>query len=79
MASGRPIVSTPQPEQVLGYTDAVYISHSTQDFVDKCELALAEAGDEKENLRIAYARACSWDAMVREMETLLKKRGVFHE
>ncbi|MBQ3054746.1 MAG: glycosyltransferase [Oscillospiraceae bacterium] len=79
MASGRPIVSTPQPEQVLGYTDAVYISHSAQDFVDKCELALHEVGPAKEELRIAYARACSWDARVREMEDLLKKRGVFTE
>ena len=76
MASGRPIVSTPQPEQVLGYTDAVYITHSPQDFVDKCELALREPDVTKTKLRITYAKSCSWEARVREMEELLTTRGI---
>ena len=77
MASGKPIVTTPQPEQVLGYNDAVYISYGEADFVDKCSQALSETNDEKTRLRITYGHACSWDARVREMEELLKEKGIF--
>ncbi len=77
MASGKPIVTTPQPEQVLGYTDAVYIARSHEDFIEKCSLALNEPDETKTNLRIAYAKACSWDARVREMQEILENKGFF--
>ncbi len=76
LATGKPVVSTPQPEQVLGYSDAVYIARGTSDFVAKCEEAMNEPDDEKTRLRIIYAKACSWDARVREMEEILKQNGV---
>ena len=76
LATGKPVVSTPQPEQVLGYADAVYIAYGEEDFVKKCEEALAEPDDVKENMRIDYARACSWDARVHQMEEILKNNGV---
>lgn len=75
LASGKPVVSTPQPEQVLGYSDAVYISYGS-DFVQKCELALSEPDDEKTKQRITYGRACSWEARVREIEELLKSKNI---
>jgi len=76
LATGKPVVSTPQPEQVLGYADAVYIAYGEEDFVKKCEEALAEQDDAKYNKRIDYARACSWDARVHQMEEILKNNGV---
>lgn len=76
LATGKPIVSTPQPEQVLGYSDSVYISYGENDFIKRCEEAMAEPDNAKRDLRIAYARACSWDARVREMEEILKNNGV---
>jgi len=76
LATGKPVVSTPQPEQVLVYSDAVYISRDGADFVQKCEEAMNEPDDKKRELRITYARACSWDARVREMEEILKNNGV---
>ncbi|MBQ9986401.1 MAG: glycosyltransferase [Oscillospiraceae bacterium] len=76
LATGKPVVSTPQPEQVLGYSDSVYISYGAADFVRKCEEAMNEPDNEKRDLRITYARACSWDARVREMEEILKNNGV---
>ncbi len=76
LATGKPVVSTPQPEQVLGYSDAVYIARGSADFIAKCEEAMGEPDDEKRSLRITYARACSWDARVREMEEILKNNGV---
>ena len=71
------MVSTPQPEQVLGYSDAVYISYGVSDFVEKCEQALAEPDDEKTKLRITYGRACSWEARVREIEEILREKKIF--
>lgn len=76
MASGKPVVSTPQPEQVLGYGDAIYIARGPRDFLDKTEEALSEPDDTRTKLRIAYAKACSWDARVREMLEMLKDRGL---
>jgi hypothetical protein len=76
LATGKPVVSTPQPEQVLGYSDSVYIAYGESDFIAKCETAMSEPDDEKTNLRITYARACSWDARVREMEEILAGNGV---
>lgn len=77
MATGKPVVSTPQPEQVLGYSDAVYISYGAADFVEKCEQALSEPDDEKTRLRITYGQACSWEARVREMEEILHEKKIF--
>lgn len=79
LASGKPVVSTPQPEQVLGYSDSVYIAYETAEMVKKCEEALAEENDEKTKLRIEHGRACSWESRVREMEKILARRGVFEE
>ncbi len=76
LATGKPTVSTPQPEQVLDYADAVYIARGEEDFIKKCEEAMSEPDDEKTKLRIEYARNCSWDARVREMERILKNNGV---
>ncbi len=76
LATGKPVVSTPQPEQVLGYADSVYIANGTDDFVKKCEDALSEPDGKKRELRVTYARACSWDSRVREMESILKEHGI---
>ncbi len=79
LASGKPVVSTPQPEQVLGYADSVYIANDTSEMVKKCEEALSEENDEKTKLRIEHGRACSWEARVREMEKILSRIGVFED
>ncbi len=76
LATGKPVVSTPQPEQVLGYSDSVYIARGTSDFIEQCEKALSEPDNKKRELRITYAHACSWDARVREMEEILSQHGV---
>ena len=77
MASGKPVVTTPQPEQVLGYNDAVYISYGEADFIAKCEQALSEPDSTRHDLRVAYGKACSWDSRVREIEALMKEKGIF--
>ena len=76
LATGKPVVSTPQPEQVLDYADSVYIARGEDEFIKKCEEAMSEPDETKTNLRIEYARNCSWDARVREMEKILAGNGV---
>ncbi|MBQ2841136.1 MAG: glycosyltransferase [Oscillospiraceae bacterium] len=76
LATGKPVVSTPQPEQVLIYSDSVYIAHGAEEFLEKCEEAMVEPDSSKTELRIEHARSCSWDARVRQMEEILKNNGV---
>lgn len=76
LATGKPVVSTPEPLQVLEYEEVVYIAGEGESFVEKCEEAMCEPSDEKTKKRIEYARLCSWDSRVREMERILKSNGV---
>jgi len=76
LATGKPIVSTPQPDQVLTYEDVVYIARSPQEFVKKCEAAIRERDAWRVGRRLEYARAASWDARVAEIEKFLRTYGV---
>lgn len=71
LATGKPIVSTKMPLQVLSYADVVYIAGSPEEFVVQCDLALKERDAEKVSKRMEYGRACSWEERVRQMEELL--------
>ena len=76
LATGLPIVSTPQPLQVREYARGIYLAERPEDFVAACEAALAERGEEKTALRLAWGRATSWDGRVEEIETVLAERGL---
>ena len=71
LATGKPVVSTRMPLQVLEYADVVYIADGPEDFVVQCELALAENDPQKRAKRMEYGKACSWEERVRQMETCL--------
>ena len=77
LATGKPIVSTPQPEQVLDYADAVEIAGTPEEFIAACQRALQDNTPERTERRIAYGRASAWDARVAQMEQLLTERGIF--
>lgn len=65
LATGKPILSTPQPEQVMRYRDIIRVAESREDFVTACERILA--GDEHSAERIEAGRESSWDARVKEL------------
>ncbi len=67
LATGKPVVSTPQPLQVQDFADAVYIADGAEAFAAACELALHEPDDSKKLRRIDYGSRCSWDSRIREM------------
>lgn len=77
LATGKPVVSTPEPLQVLDYSDAVYIASDADEFVAKCGEAARENDPDAVLRRMEYGRRASWDAKVREMERILSERIVF--
>ncbi len=77
LATGKPIVSTREPLQVLDYADVVYIAENQDDFVVKCREALQERDPAKVAKRMEYGKACSWDRRVLQMEQTLMLRGIF--
>ena len=79
LAAGKPIVSTPQPLQVLDYADSVYIAATGPEFTACCRRALDEARNPERpdaaaarRRRVEYGRAASWDARVAEIERLIQ-------
>ena len=77
LATGRPIVTTPQPDQVRNFSDAIYIGENPDSFVSACEEALAERHAWSVEQRIKYGREASWDARVDQMRAILRDKKVF--
>lgn len=80
LATGKPIVSTREPLQVADYSDVVYVASGLEDFLSKCEEALREkepSRSENAARRMEYGRRCSWDERVKQMEDILKEKGIF--
>jgi hypothetical protein len=80
LATGKPVVSTREPLQVADFADVVHVASGLDDFLVKCEEALRESDPikrEKAEKRMEYGRQCSWDERVKQMETILKDKGIF--
>ena len=76
LATGKPIVSTPQPEQILQYAGDIHIAATPEAFLDACEQALADTSPERTARRIELGRACSWDSRVAQMEQELRALNI---
>ncbi len=72
LATGKPIVSTPQPDQILQYADDIHIAATPEEFLQACEQALKDTSSERTERRIGLGRACSWDSRVAQMEQELR-------
>ncbi|MDP4108410.1 MAG: glycosyltransferase [Bacillota bacterium] len=77
LATGKPIVTAPEPLQVLEYKDVVYLASSGGEFTEQCRKAACENDPGLRHERVRLAGLCSWDSRVRLMEQELKKLGVF--
>ena len=72
LATGKPVVSTLVPLQVLDYADCIYLAETPDEFVTRCREALEETPDSpKRTARIEAARRNSWDEKVKEMKEIL--------
>lgn len=76
LATGKPIVSTKVPLQVLDFADVTYIANNKDEFVTLCKEAIKEDSEEKTLKRLEYAKACSWNARVKQIEDELSKRQI---
>ncbi len=73
LATGKPIVSTRRPDQILRYADMIHIADSEEAFIDCCAAALADTQEARREMRIAAGKNCSWDARVAQMREVLSK------
>ncbi len=76
LATGKPIVSTVMPDQVLEYEGPVYIARTEDEFAPLCEKALNENDPALTEQRITWGRESSWDSRVRQMESILRDKGL---
>lgn len=77
LATGKPIVSTPQPEQVLQYARLIHVAPDAASFSQCCQNALREHDTDLREARIEAGRASSWDARVEQMRNILEERRIF--
>ena len=76
LATGRPIVSTKQPDQILQYAPLIEIADSQEEFISACEKSCSDAAPEQIDARIEAGRACSWDSRVAQMCGILEGQGI---
>ncbi|MDO4845934.1 MAG: glycosyltransferase [Oscillospiraceae bacterium] len=74
LATGKPVVSTPQPDQVLQFAEIIHIARSEEEFVQACEESLSDQNAEK---RMEQGKLSSWDARVDQMCEILKREDLF--
>ena len=76
LATGRPIVSTKQPDQILQYAPLIEIADSQEEFISACEKSCSDTAPEQIDARIEAGRACSWDSRVAQMCGILEGHGI---
>ncbi len=79
LATGKPIVSTPQPDQVLQYAELIHIGATAQEFMDCCQVSLSDNTEERTKARLEEGRKSSWDARVAQMLEILCGRGIMEK
>jgi glycosyltransferase involved in cell wall biosynthesis len=77
LATGKPIVSTRQPDQILQYAPLIEIADSPEQFVSACGRALEDRDPERAARRAEEGKKSSWDSRVAEMRGILRDEGVF--
>lgn len=76
LATGKPIVSTRQPDQVMQFENLIEIADTEEGFVQACESALADANRQRTEARIEEGRKSSWDSRVAQMCEILRKKNI---
>ena len=76
LATGKPIVSTRQPDQVLQFAGIIHIADDAKSFEQACAAALEDTQPERTDARIEAGRNSSWDARVSEICAVLREKGI---
>lgn len=76
LATGRPIISTRQPDQILQYAPLIEIADSAEAFICACARAREDQTPERTAARIEAGRGCSWNSRVAQMCEVLAAQGL---
>ena len=76
LATGRPIVSTRQPDQVLQYEPLIEIADTEETFVTACERAASDEDENRKQARIEEGRKSAWDSRVAQMCAILEAKNL---
>ena len=76
LATGKPIVSTRQPDQILQYAPLIHIADTADEFVEKCAEARSDTQPDRVRARIEEGRKSSWDARVEQMCEILRSEKI---
>ncbi len=76
LATGKPIVSTRQPDQILQFAPIIHIADDAAGFEKACAAALADTAPSRTQARIEAGRNSSWDARVKEICDVLREKGI---
>lgn len=77
LASGKPIVTMIDPEQVEPFPDVVYTAYDSAGFVRRCSRALEEESSLAAPRRRSYAQAASWAGRAQTVMEILDRAGLF--
>ena len=76
LATGKPIVSMIEPDQVEVFPEVIYTAYDSNGFLRRCQTALEENGTYTAQRRLDYARKSSWTQRVREITRILEDGGL---
>ena len=76
LATGKPIVSTRQPDQVMQYESLIEIADTEKSFVTACERAASDADESRKQKRIEEGRKSAWESRVAQMCAILEEKNL---
>ncbi len=77
LATGKPIVSTPQPDQVMEFAPIIHVAATAEAFSQCLAASLEDTDPERTTARMEEGRKSSWDARVAQMCEILQEKKIF--
>lgn len=77
LASGKPIITMIDPEQVEPFPDVVYTAYHAEGFIRCCGRALEEESSKAAPRRQEYAHQASWAGRAQVVTEILEHTGLF--
>lgn len=76
LCTGKPIVTTPEPQQVMAYKDMIHVAATAEEFVEKCEAAIKDTSEEQKRVRMEAGKDCSWDSRAGRFVSILREMNI---
>ncbi len=76
LCTGKPIVTTPEPQQVMEFKNMIYVAATADEFVEKCSQAIEENSTLQRQQRMESGNNCSWDSRAAQFVSILKDMDI---